>query len=179
MSDDSPTEHLHEDILEHAKESRESWISWAAATAAVLAALAAVSGALSNSNLTASSRDQIQSNDHWSHYQAKSIKSGVLHAKIDILAALNKPESDADRDKVKEYEHDLDDLKEQAELKENSSEASLVRHEVLERGVTLFHIAIAVVAIAVLTRRPSFWYLSVSAGVVGVLFLVQGLWPHP
>jgi Domain of unknown function (DUF4337) len=178
MSDDSPTEHLHEDILEHAREARESWISWAAATAAVLAALAAVSGALSNSNLTASSRDQIQSNDHWSHYQAKSIKAGVLRAKNDILQALNKPESEADRDKVQEYEHDLNDLKEQAEQKESASEASLVRHEVLEGGVTLFHIAIAVVAIAVLTRKPSFWYVSVLAGAVGVLFLVWGLWPH-
>jgi hypothetical protein len=35
-----------------------------------------------------------------------------------------------------------------------------------------------VVAIAVLTRKPSFWYASILAGAVGVLFLVQGLWPR-
>jgi hypothetical protein len=178
MSDDSPTEHLHEDILERAKEAAESWINWAAATAAVLAALAAVSGALSTNHLTASGREQIQSNDDWSHYQAKSIKSAVLHAKVEILTALDKTESDADRAKLEEYEHDLDDLKQQAEQKESASEANLARHETLERGVTLFHIAIAIVAIAVLTRQRSFWYVSVLAGVIGLLFLVQGVWSH-
>jgi hypothetical protein len=46
---------------------------------------------------------------------------------------------------------------------------------VLERGVTLFHISIAIVAIAVLTKLRPFWYLSVIAGLIGVVFFVQGL----
>jgi hypothetical protein len=176
MSDDSPTEHLHEDILERAKEALESWISWAAATAAVLAALAAVTGELSNSRLTQSTRDQVQSNDSWGYYQAKSIKAAVLRGKMETLAALNKPESETDRKKVEEYERDLDQLKEQAERQEVTSEASLSRHETFERGVTLFHIAIAVVAIAVLMRRQWLWYVSVIAGAVGVFFLIHGLY---
>ncbi len=45
----------------------------------------------------------------------------------------------------------------------------------LERGVTLFHIAIAIVAIAVLMKRTAFWYLSVAGGAAGVVFLVLGL----
>jgi hypothetical protein len=176
MSDDSPTEHIHEDILERARESRHRWINWAAATAALLAALAAVSGAMSNNYLTVSGRDQIQANDHWGQYQAKSIKASVLRSKLEVLAALNKPESDKDRSKLEEYEHDLDQLKEQAEQHEATSEWSLGRHEVIERGVTLFHIGIAVVAIAVLTQRRSFWYLSLLAGVVGIVFLLQAFW---
>ena len=60
MSDESPTEHIHEDILEKAHEARERWINWAAATAAVLAGLAAVCGTLSDSNRTNSTREQIQ-----------------------------------------------------------------------------------------------------------------------
>ena len=173
MSDVSPTEHIHEDILDRAREARDVWINWAAATAAVLAALAAVSGAMSNHYLTVSGREQIQSNDQWSHYQAKSIKAGVLRAKMDMLAALDKPAPDSDRAKLQEYEHDLDQLKEQAEWQEASSDVNLSRHEILERGVTLFHIGIAVVAISVLTRRPSFWYGSLLAGVVGIVFLAQ------
>jgi hypothetical protein len=176
MSEDSPTERIHEDILDRAQEARELWINWAAATAAALAALAAVSGALSNHYLTVSGRDQIQANDHWSHYQAKSIKSGVLRSKMELLAALNKPSSDDDRNKLHEYEHDLSDLQEKAKQQDEASEAALTRHEIIERGVTLFHIGIAVVAIAVLTRRPSFWYASVLAGVVGIVLLVQAFW---
>ncbi len=176
MSDDSPTEQIHEHILDHAREARETWINRAAATAAALAALAAISSAISSHHLTTSGRDQIQANDQWSHYQAKSIKASVLHSKIDVLAALNKPESDADRIKLQEYEHDLEQLKEQAEQLEAASEANLGRHEILERGVTLFHIGIAVVAISILTKRPSFWYASVIAGVVGLVLLLQGFW---
>jgi hypothetical protein len=170
MSDDSPTEHIHEDILERARESRDAWINWAAATAAALAAFAAISGAMSNNYLTVSGRDQIQSNDDWSQYQAKSIKASVLRSKMEVLAALNKPESQADRQKVQEYEHDLGAIKENAERLHESSESHLTRHETIERGVTLFHIGIAVVAIAVLTRRRAFWYLSLLSGAVGIVF---------
>jgi|SRR3954464_4107108 hypothetical protein len=176
MSDASPTEQIHEDILDRARETRDSWINRAAATAAVLAALAAVSGAMSSHYLTLSGRDLIQANDHWSHYQAKSIKAAVVHAKVDVLAALDKRGSDSDRAKLQEYEHDLEQLKDQAERQEVASDVSLSRHEALERGVTLFHIGIAVVAISVLTRRPAFWYVSLLAGVIGIAFLTQAFW---
>jgi len=176
MSDDSPTEQIDEDILDRARKARDAWINWAAATAAVLAALAAVSGAMSTHYLTVSGRDQIQANDEWSHYQAKSIKAVVLRAKMDVLAALDKPVPNTDRGKLQEYEHDLEQLKQQAEQQEAASEENLSRHEILERGETLFHIGIAVVAISVLTRRPSFWYVSLLAGVVGIVFLSQAFW---
>lgn len=170
MADDSPTEHIHEDILERALEARHAWINWAAATAAALAALAAVSGAMSNNYLTASGRNQIQSNDDWSQYQAKSIKANVLRSKMEILAALNKPEASADQQKIHEYEHDLEKIKETAEQLHESSESHLTRHETIERGVTLFHIGIAVVAIAVLTKRRAFWYGSLFSGALGIVF---------
>jgi Domain of unknown function (DUF4337) len=176
MSEISPTEQVHEHLQHHAHESGDSWINRAAATAAVLAALAAVSSAMGGHFLTVSGRSQIQANDQWSHYQAKSIKAAVLRSKADVIAALGKPAPEADGSKLQEYEHDLEQLKEQAEGQEAASEHYLSRHEILERGVTLFHIAIAVVAIAVLTRRPSFWYLSLVAGVVGIVFFVQSFW---
>lgn len=175
MSDDSPTEQIHEDIQEKAHEAREIWVSWAAATAAVLAGLAAITSTLADSNLTMSSRSQIRSNDDWGYYQAKSIKASVLRAKIDLLEAQGKSESEADRTKLQEYEHDQDKLKSQAEEREAASETYLTRHEILQRGVTVFHIAIAVVAIAVLTKLRSFWYLSIFAGLLGIIFLVQGV----
>ena len=155
-----------------------SWISWAAATAAILAGLAAITSTLADSNLTKSSRNQIQSNDDWGYYQAKSIKSSVLRAKIELLEAQGKSESEADRSKLQEYDHDLDKLKSQAEEREVASESYLTRHEILQRGVTVFHIAIAVVAIAVLTKLRSFWYLSIFAGLLGIIFFVQGLLSH-
>jgi len=178
MSDDSPTEQIHEDIQDKAHEAHETWINWAAATAAILAGLAAITSTLADGNLTKSSRNQIQSNDDWGYYQAKSIKSSVLKAKIELLEAQGKSESDIDRAKLEEYEHDLGQLKSQAEEREAASEVYLTRHEILQRGVTVFHIAIAVVAIAVLTRLRPFWYLSIFAGLLGIVFLVQGILSH-
>ena len=178
MSDDSPTEQIHEDIQDKAHEARETWINWAAATAAILAGLAAITSTLADGNLTKSSRNQIQSNDDWGYYQAKSIKSSVLRAKMELLEAQGKPETEADRTKLAEYEHDLDQLKSQAEEREANSESYLTRHEILQRGVTVFHIAIAVVAIAVLTKLRSFWYLSIFAGLLGIIFLAQSFLSH-
>ena len=175
MADESPTEQIHDEILDKAHEARERWINWAAATAAVLAGLAAVTSTLADSHLTNSTRQQIQSNDDWSYYQAKSIKSAVLRSKMELVEALGKTPADADHGKLDEYEHDLDKLKTQAGESAAASEAHLAAHEVLRRGVTLFHIAIAVVAIAVLTKLRPFWYLSVAAGLAGIGFLVSGL----
>jgi hypothetical protein len=175
MSDESPTEQIHDDILDHAHEARERWINWAAATAAIVAGLAAITSTLAEGYLTNATRSQIQSNDQWGYYQAKSIKSSILHAKIELLAAQGRSQSDADSAKLNEYDHDLETLKTEAERYAAASEKNLSRHEVMQRGVTTFHIAIAVVAIAVLTKLRSFWYLSIAAGIVGVVFFVQGI----
>jgi Domain of unknown function (DUF4337) len=175
MADESPTEQIHDDILDRAHEARQRWISWAAATAAILAGLAAITSTIGDSYLTNSNRQQIQSNDQWGYYQAKSIKSSVLRAKMDLLEAMNKSPTDADRSKLEDYERDLELLKLQAEQCATASELNISRHEILRRGVTTFHIAIAIVAIAVLSQLRSFWYLSMLAGVVGVVFMVQGL----
>ena len=176
--DDAPMEQVHEQIHHQAHESTQRWISGAALTAAFLAALAAITGSLASTHLTESSRDQIQSNDDWSYYQAKGIKAGVLRSKIELLAALGKPESEDDKKKLHQYEGDQEETQKRAKERAAASDAHLHTHEVLERGVTLFHIAIAVVAISVLTRRKLFWFTSLAFGTAGIVFMIQGLLSH-
>ena len=48
-------------------------------------------------------------------------------------------------------------------------------HEALAPGVTMFQLAIAIGAIAVLTRRKLFWHLAMVFGLVGVLFFANGV----
>jgi len=43
---------------------------------------------------------------------------------------------------------------------------------VFARGVTMFQIAIAIAAISALTRKRSFWVVSLVFGVFGCAFLV-------
>src|SRR6476661_8542119 len=95
----NPTEHVQEELHHHAAHGHEhgqeggggKWITAAATTAAILAAFAATAGALATRHLTQSTLIRIKANDDWNFYQAKSIKSSVLDAKI-YAAQLNKVE---------------------------------------------------------------------------------------
>ena len=53
---------------------------------------------------------------------------------------------------------------------EKLSKEHLETHETFEGAATLFHIAIAIVAISVVAKRKEFWYLSMVGGVVGIFF---------
>ncbi len=64
-------------------------------------------------------------------------------------------------------------MKSGAEAKTASSERHLHAHEILARAVTLFQAAIAMTAIAVLTRRKHFLWFSAGMGVAGLAFLVE------
>lgn len=171
----NPTEHIQEEIHHHAQHASERWIAGAALTAALLAVLAAVGGAFASWHLTESGRLQMDSNNKWGHYQAKSIKSSILKFKMEMLETLGKESSGQDAAKMKEYETEIAAIKTEAESLVTASNHHLHQHEVLERGVTFFHIAIAVVAISVLTKRRAFWFVSLVFGGIGLAFFIQVL----
>ena len=163
--------------LEAGRRRANSWRS--AATAAILAAFAATTAALATSHLTQSTLIRIKANDDWSYYQAKSIKASILEAKI-YSAEINKVEPrKADRDKKADYAREMPEIQSRARDLEKLARAHLETHETYEGSATLFHIAIAIVAIAVVARRRTFWYLSIGVGVVGVFFFVKALVSAP
>ena len=105
-------------------------------------------------------------------------KSSILKAKGEIAEAITfGPAPFAEKDKLKmaEYEHDMESIKHDAEELTQASAHHLHLHEAIERGVTFFHIAIAVVAISVLTKRKMAWFVSLAFGVIGLVFVVQAL----
>lgn len=68
-----------------------------------------------------------------------------------------------------------DEIASEAKELENSSRAHMEHHVIFARGVTLFQVAIAIAAIAVLTKRRRFWMVALAFGVGGLGFLLQGL----
>jgi hypothetical protein len=170
----NPTEHVQEEIHHHASHGQGGkWITAAATTAAILAAFAAAAGALATSHLTQSTLIRIKANDDWNYYQAKSIKSSLLDAKI-YSAQLSKVEPrKADLDKKDEYATQMTEIQASAKELEKLSREHLETHETFEGAATLFHIAIAVVAVSVVARRKEFWYLSMFGGAVGAFFFVK------
>ena len=173
-----PTEHLHEDMEHHAAHSKAPWTMGVALSSALLAGLAAVSSLLAGHHANEAMVEQIRSSDRWSYYQAKGIKAAVLESKIELLEAEGKPISPKDRQKLADYKKDQEDISAEATEKEHAAEAHLQTHVVFARAVTLFQIAIAVGAIAALTNRKQFWYVSMALGVAGAYFLAAGWLAH-
>lgn len=179
MSDD-PTEQVQEDIHHHARHGDGSrWVVASAMTAAILAALAAAAGALATSHLTQSTLIRIKANDDWNYYQAKSIKSALLDAKI-YSAQLSKVEPrKSDTDKKTEYAEQMVAIQSSAKALEELSRQHLESHETFEGAATLFHVAIAVVAISVVAKRKEFWYVAMVGGAVGVIIFGKALIQAP
>ncbi len=173
-----PTEHLHEEMEHHAAHSKAPWTMGVALSSALLAGLAAVCSLLAGHHSNEAMIEQIRSSDKWAYYQAKGIKAAVLGSKLELLEAEGKPVAAKDRQKMADYKKEQDDIAAEANERERAAEEHLRRHVVFARGVTLFQIAIAIGAIAALTSRRFFWYVSLGFGLVGVVFLAQGWLLH-
>ena len=173
-----PTEHLHEALKEAAEghgEEGPSWIGRVALTAAVLAVAAAITALLAGHHANEAMLEQLKATDEWSLYQAKGIKMSQVETKLDILLAVGKEPREDDRQKIDRYKEEQEKIKEQATEMEQSSAHHMSRHVILARAVTGFQVAIALSAIAVLSRRKLVWFVSMALGVIGTVFLVQGL----
>ena len=167
-----PTEHLHEE-MEHHAEHGARWTMGVALSCALLAALAAVASLRAGHHESEAMLCQIQAANHWSYFQAKSIKESQLKSKIEILTALDKPVAEADHKKLEDYVAEKAGIQKSAEEKETESKHELKAHQIFAKSVTLFQIAIAIGAIAVLTKRKPFWFVSLAIGAIGLFFIVQ------
>lgn len=163
-----PLEHLHEQTHEMAKHSSERWISGVALSTAILAVLAAIASLLSGEHANEAMLNQIEASSQWSYYQAKSIKAAVLDAKI----AFTGTPDESDQSKRARYEKEQQEIRSEAEHKEAAAKSYFHKHEVFARGVTMFQIAIAIAAISALTKKRSFWLVSLVFGALGCAFLV-------
>jgi hypothetical protein len=167
-----PTEHLQEEMHEHA--TRGGWIMRVALSSALTAALAAIAALKAGHTANEAMIAQIESSDQWTFYQAKSIKSSVLRSKMDILAGLGKEPSPKDEAKAKEYERQQEEIKTKAEELAVESRALLRQHQTLSHSVTMFQISIAVSAMSVLSRKRMLWAVSLVFSGIGVAFLAYG-----
>ena len=190
-----PTEHLHEQIEEGAEEKRERWTLFLALSTAFMAVLAAFAGLLAGHHANEALVERMKASDQWNFYQAKNLKQEIAVNTDMILQAVGvakpgqtaatstaaspaaaSPASDHSKD-IARYEKEKAEIKKQAEEDEAVSEAHLAKHVPLARAVTAFQIAIAISAIAVLTRRKPLWYGGLALTAVGVFFLIVGMIP--
>lgn len=169
-----PLEHLHEKIHHSAEHGGAAWVSWVALSTALLAVLAAIAGLLSGHCANEAMMNQIEASDQWAYYQAKSIKASVLEAKMTLANSA----TDKDQEKAAQYQEEQAEIKREAEHKQAEAKHNFQQHEVFARSVTMFQIAIAIAAISVLTKKPSFWFVSLVFGLAGTVFFALGFTTH-
>jgi hypothetical protein len=175
--------------LDEAQESAEGgegkggpgWTLWLSLSTAVIAVLAAIGSLLSGSfanDAIVQKNDAIlhqsKADDAWSYYQAKSIKAAFYAIQTDpkwqAESAREKREGEETQKRAQEEEKLVAE-------KDEESEHSLHKHHQFAKSVTVFQVAIALAAIAALTRRKVMWWVSLAMGALGVVFFLLGMMP--
>ena len=169
-----PIEQVHEHIHHEAHHSQERWVNMVALCTAILAGFAAIASLLSGLNANTSIRETVKASDQWSYYQAKNVKATILQMKIDLLRSLNKAVPSGDQAEVDKEKKKMAKIQEDANKLVASADERFERHETLAPSVTWFQVAVAVSAIAVLTKRRWFWYLSLVFGLIALAYLIYG-----
>lgn len=181
-------EKMHEAIKEELEKEGGSFLRQISITTAILAVLAALAslqaGATVNMALalkTEAVQLQSQASDQWAYYQSKGIKAAVQEASsAPWLAAGKKPPGQYEA-KLKRYGEEQVEISRKATEKERErdeklreSEHLLHRHHSFANAVALFQVAIALGAVAALTRSRLVWYGSLFTGGAGIVFFA---WP--
>jgi hypothetical protein len=181
------TERLHEAIKEELEHEGGNFLRQIALTTALFAALAALAalraGATVNEALvlkTEAARMQAEASDQWAYYQAKGIKSAVEEASRTSWLAIGKepPAEYGEKQKryaeeQKEIQQKARELEKQRDEKSNEADRLLHFHHRYAYSVAILQVAIALGAIAALTRNRMVWVGSLLVGMAAsVLFAV-------
>ncbi len=169
------------------KKKHESWTRFIAVATAILAVVAAVgslrAGLLVNEALL-SKNDEIslrtQATDQWNYYQSKSIK-GVVYATTAQLLPPDSPHLAVSQAEAALYSQEQEaiqakaqGLEKSADGKKEASTKDMEQHHIFAFSVSLCQIAIALSAIAALTRSRRVWFFSLATGLAGIAALVGG-----
>jgi hypothetical protein len=180
------TERLHEAIHEELEKEGSVFLKRIALTTALLAALAAIAalyaGATVNEALvlkTEATRLQAEASDQWAYYQAKGIKAAVAEASGTAWQAFGKPappELAANRARYAQQQKDIEkaarEKEHERDLRSEEADHLLHRHHRFADTVALYQVAIALGAVAALTRSRLAWLASILLGVGGTVLLL-------
>jgi len=174
-------EHVHHEATHGGHEGHGApavpWVSQVALSSAIFAVLAAVAALFAGGHSNEAVRDEIRASNQWSYYQAKGIKSDVLGSKLELMKSLDKPIDEKDRERNEKLTKDKEEIQKKANELEADAESHMVTHERLARSVTFFQVCIAIGAVAVLTKRRRFFFVSLAFGAIGLIFFGQGFLP--
>lgn len=182
----------HAEHIEHASHSNKG----IALLIAILALFLAFSETLGKSAQTSAISYNVQSNDDWAFYQAKTIRMGQLQTAADMMGLLTKTATDADLKAAvakqldawrKEAARNDDDpgrngrkqLMERARASEEHRETALARYHNYEFASAAFQIGIVLASATIITGMIWLAWVAGGLGLIGLGFTAVGLLaPH-
>lgn len=181
-----------EESTEHAHghhgggESPQRWtlyLSLSTAIIAVFAAITALQSSSYESKALIAKNDAIlaqsKATDSWAYFQAKGMKAAIYEVQAQVTTS---PEQATKlKEQQAKYKAEQDDIEKEARKLEEEvktqgevGEEAFHHHHRFALGVTIFQVAIALAAIAALTRRKPLWYVSMLVGASGFVFFLMG-----
>jgi len=172
-----PHDHEMEHVAQHGAAAGHA--SQLAVVTAILATVGALFGYMAgatqaNAGLYKNNAaiKKTEASNQWNYYQAKSSKQNLAELALELA-----PESRRSfyQDEVKRYKSEKAEiqfaakkLEEESTTWDKQSDAEMHTHHRWAQGMTALQIAIAMAAIALLTKRKLFEYLVYGFGAVGV-----------
>ena len=177
------TDKLRETIDHEIERSDGRLLRLVALTTAILAAVTAVvslhAGSTVNEALVLKSEAtqlQARASDQWAYYQAKGIKGAVAAGAATAYAAAGHTAPDSLRAVPARYAADQASIQAEArkleterDVKSAEADALLAAHHHFAFAVALLQVAIALGAVAALTKQPLALALSALSGGAGIL----------
>ena len=189
---------VHETLehSEHAEHASHSGNKGIALLISVLALFLALSETLGKSAQTAALSYNVQANDDWAYYQAKTIRMGQLQTAADTMTLISQGTTDpalkdAQAKQIAAWRKEAaraDDepgrngrkqLTEKARASEEERETALARYHNYEFASAAFQIGIVLASATIITGIAALAWIAGGLGAIGLAFMAIGLLaPH-
>jgi hypothetical protein len=171
-----PHDHEVEHAIEHGAKGMTGQLAVITAVLATVGALFSYMGGATQADAALAKNDaairKTEASDQWNFYQAKNARQAISEVALDIVPAERR---DAYAKNIDKYKADKEPIKAQAEKLEaeakefdEKSEHLMHQHHRWAEATTAIQVAIALAAIALLTRRRWLEWGTLGVAAVGI-----------
>ncbi|MGD0836839.1 MAG: DUF4337 family protein [Polyangia bacterium] len=154
------------------KERREAWTKYVSLMVVALAVITAYGSLKAGGYSGRVLLSQAKASDAWAFFQAKSIKRSLAEMELRVGTSDSQP---AAAQRVERFQQEQDEIQKQARDYEAQRDQAAKHGAPLGTGIAALQIAIALAAVCMITKRKSLWAAAGFLGILGLAYLLYGL----
>ncbi len=166
----------------------DAWKNYLAISMVIYAVLSTIAWYKDSGHSTTAILSQAEASNHWSHYQAKSLKSYLYETeRSQILLALETKQiqeptaaaryqatADEYQKKIIQYESERTELVDKARAQEKVRDQAQVYSNAFGLAMMLLQVGLVLGGLASLLDKKVFWYLSLLVSLWGAIYFANG-----